>query len=137
VVKYIAVDAPELWDRPDVNIVNVENGLLDVRRRLMVPHSPDLLSPVQIPVRYDPAAHCPAWDKFVAEVFPEDTEGIAWEIPAWLMTPDTSIQKAILLTGDGANGKSTYLRAVLSFIGKQNASAVSLPKLENDRFSAA
>ena len=53
------------------------------------------------------------------------------------MTPDTSIQKAILLTGDGANGKSTYLRAVLSFIGKHNASAVSLHKLENDRFSAA
>ncbi len=137
VVKYIAVDAPELWDSPDANIVNVENGLLDVRKRVLAPHSPDFLSPVQIPVKYDPAAHCPAWDKFIGEVFPEDTEAIAWEIPAWLMTPDTSIQKAILLTGDGANGKSTYLRAVLSFIGKHNASAVSLHKLENDRFSAA
>jgi putative DNA primase/helicase len=137
VVKYIAVDAPELWDRPAANIVNVENGLLDVRKRVLEPHSPDFLSPVQIPVRYVPAAHCPAWDKFIAEVFPEDTEAIAWEIPAWLMTPDTSIQKAILLTGDGANGKSTYLRAVLSFIGKHNASALSLHKLENDRFSAA
>jgi len=136
-VKYIAVDAPELWDCPDSNIANVENGLLDVRKRSLAPHSPEFLSPVQIPVKYDPAAHCQAWDKFIAEVFPEDTEAIAWEIPAWLMTPDTSIQKAILLTGDGANGKSTYLRAVLSFIGKHNASAVSLHKLENDRFSAA
>lgn len=43
------------------------------------------------------------------------------------MTPDTSIQKAILLTGDGADGKSTYLRAMLSFIGKHNSSALSLP----------
>ncbi len=137
VVKYITVDAPELWDCPDSNIVNVENGLLDVRTRSLAPHSPYFLSPVQIPVKYDPAAHCAAWDKFIAEVFPEDTEAIAWEIPAWLMTPDTSIQKAILLTGDGANGKSTYLRAVLSFIGKHKASAVSLHKLENDRFSAA
>lgn len=137
VVKYIAVDAPELWDRPDANVVNVENGLLDVRTRVLAPHSPRFLSPVQIPVKYDPTARCPAWDKFIAEVFPEDTEAIAWEIPAWLMTPDTSIQKAILLTGDGANGKSTYLRAVLAFIGKHNASALSLHKLENDRFSAA
>lgn len=137
VVKYIAVDAPELWDRPDADVVNVENGLLDVRTRVLSPHSPTFMSPVQIPVKYDPAAHCPAWDKFIAEVFPEDTEAIAWEVPAWLMTPDTSIQKAILLTGDGANGKSTYLRAVLSFIGKHNSSALSLHKLENDRFSAA
>jgi putative DNA primase/helicase len=137
VVKYIAVDAPELWDRPDANIVNVENGLLDVGRRALAPHSPTFLSPVQIPVKYDPTAHCPAWDKFIGEVFPEDAEAIAWEVPAWLMTPDTSIQKAILLTGDGANGKSTYLRAVLSFIGKHNSSALSLHKLENDCFSAA
>jgi putative DNA primase/helicase len=40
-------------------------------------------------------------------------------------------------TGDAANGKSTYLRAVLAFTGKHNSSSVSLHKLENDRFSAA
>src|SRR5262249_38580390 len=85
----------------------------------------------------DPLARCPAWDKFISEVFPGDSEAIAWEIPAWLMTPDTSIQKAILLMGDGANGKSTYLRAVLAFIGNHNSAAVSLHRLENDRFSAA
>jgi putative DNA primase/helicase len=137
VVKYIAVDAPELWDRPDANVVNVENGLLDVSTRVLAPHSPRFLSPIQIPVKYEPTARCPAWDTFVAEVFPVDTEALAWEVPAWLMTPDTSIQKAILLIGDGANGKSTYLRAVLAFIGKYNTSALSLHKLENDRFSAA
>ena len=137
VVKYIAVDAPELWDRPDANVVNVENGLLDVRTRLLAPHSPTFLSPVQVPVKFDPAARCPAWDRFIGEVFPEDTEALAWEIPAWLITPNTSIQKAVLLIGDGANGKSTYLGAVLAFIGKYNASAVSLHKLESDRFSVA
>src|SRR5258708_27544575 len=101
------------------------------------PNSADFLSPVQLPVKFAPDARCPKWDKFISEVFPGDAEAIAWEIPAWLMTPDTSIQKAILLMGDGANGKSTYLRAVLAFIGKHNAAAVSLHKLENDRFSAA
>ena len=38
-------------------------------------------------------AHSPrAAEKFIAEVFPEDTEAIAWEIPAWLMTPRRSDQ---------------------------------------------
>ncbi|MBM3739851.1 MAG: DUF3854 domain-containing protein [Acidobacteria bacterium] len=137
VVKYIEVDAPQLWDRPKTDVVNVLNGLLEVSTRTLKPHSADFLSPVQIPVRFDREARCPMWDKFIGEVFPGDSEAIAWEIPAWLATPDTSIQKAVLLTGDGANGKSTYLRAVLAFIGRQNVAAVSLHRLENDRFSVA
>jgi len=137
VVKNIELDAPALWDRPKTDVVNVLNGLLEVATRSLKPHSADFLSPVQIPVKFDPSARCPNWDKFIADVFPGDSEAIAWEIPAWLMTPDTSIQKAILLTGDGANGKSTYLRAVLGFVGRQNVAAISLHRLENDRFSVA
>lgn len=53
------------------------------------------------------------------------------------MTPDTSFQKAILLIGDGANGKSTYLRGVQAFIGKDDTTAVNLHKLESDHFSVA
>src|ERR1039457_1447609 len=43
-----------------------------------------------------------------------ERSAIAWEIPAWLATPDTSIPKAVLLTGDGANGTYTCRRAVLA-----------------------
>jgi P4 family phage/plasmid primase-like protien len=136
-VKYIEVDAAELWERPPIDVVNVLNGLLNVTTGILSDHSANFLSPVQIPVKYDRSAWCPMWDKFIADVFPGDSQAIAWEIPAWLMTPDTSIQKAVLLTGDGANGKSTYLRAVLAFLGRQNVAALSLHRLENDRFSVA
>lgn len=137
VVKYINVDTPILWERPPLDKVNVLNGLLDVATGKLAPHSPDFLSPIQIPVKYDPAARCPHWDAFVASTFPEDAAAIGWEIIAWLMTPDTGMQKAILLIGDGANGKSTYLAALLAFIGRRNVSAVSPHKLEGDRFSVA
>jgi putative DNA primase/helicase len=135
--KYIAVDAPILWERPQRDVVNVLNGLLDVNTRKLAPHSPDFLSPVQLPMKFDPTARCPQWDDFVASTFPEHAEPIAWEIPAWLITPDTSIQKAALLTGEGANGKSTYLRALVAFVGKHNTTAVSLHRLEQDKFAAA
>ena len=67
---------------------------------------------------------------------PPDAHDLAWEIPAWLMLPDTSIQKAVLLTGQGANGKSTWLNLVSTFLGKRNTSGVSLHKLEADKFAA-
>lgn len=137
VVKFIAVDAAVLWERPPVDRINVINGLLDVNTSKLSPHSPDFLSPLQLPVKFDPDARCETWDWFIADVFPGDSSALAWEIPAWLMTPYRAIQKAILLTGDGANGKSTYLRAVLAFLGQRNVCAVSLHRLEVDRFSVA
>ncbi len=137
VVEYIRVDAPQLWERPPLDRVNVLNGIVDVAARTLKPHDPAFLSPVQIPVRFDRDATCPAWERFVASSFPPDAQSVAWEIVAWLMLPDVSIQKAILLIGEGSNGKSVYLCAVIAFLGKRNIATVPLHKLEADRFSAS
>ena len=137
VVEYIQVDAPELWERSPFDVLNVRNGLLTVNTGDLRPHSPDFLSPIQLPVAYEPDATCPHWDKFVGEMFPSDAHDLAYELPAWLMLPDVSIQKAVLFVGEGANGKSTYLTALRAFLGSHNVSGVSLHKLESDRFAAA
>jgi len=136
VVEFIRVDASTLWDRPPLDTLNVANGLLNVTKGTLRPHSPDFLSPVQLPVAFDPAATCPHTDAFVATTYPEDAQEIAWEVFAWLMLPDTSIQKALLYTGDGSNGKSTALTQTTAFLGKANVASVSLQKLEGERFAA-
>ncbi len=137
VVEYIRADAPELWERPPLNEVNVLNGILDVETKRLRDHDPDFMSPVQIPVRYDPAATCPAWEQFVSETFPKDAQDLAFEMPADVITPSRSVQKSILLIGEGSNGKSTYLRALTAFVGSPNTAGVSLHKLESDRFATA
>jgi P4 family phage/plasmid primase-like protien len=138
VIEFIRVDSPLLWERPPLDTLNVLNGLLDVNTLELNPHSPDFLSLIQIPIVYDPTAICPAWDKFINDVFPEDALALGYEIPAYLMTPDTSIQKAaILLAGEGGTGKSTELEGVRAFIGKGNTSSLSLQKLESDRFASS
>jgi putative DNA primase/helicase len=53
------------------------------------------------------------------------------------MCPDASIQRAMLLQGLGGNGKSTYLRGVIAFLGRLNIASLSLQKLELDRFAVA
>lgn len=137
VVEYIGVDARELWERPPLDTINVKNGLLRISDRVLLPHSPDHLSPVQLNVTYDPEATCPRIDQFVGKVFPPDAHVLAWEVPAWLMRPDASIQKAVLLTGEGANGKSTWLTLLTTFLGRRNTAAVSLHKLEANPFAPA
>ena len=137
VAAYIAADAPELWERPPLDRLNLANGILNVNERRLHPHTPEFLSPVQLPVAFDPAATCLVWERFCGEVFPPDCANLPWELAAWLMLPITDIQKAVLLLGGGANGKSTFLAALTRFLGRENVAARTLHALEANRFATA
>ena len=126
-----------LWERPPVDTLNCRNGLLDVHTRELRPHDPAFLSPVQIGVNFDPQATCPAIDQFVRDVFHQDSQHVPFELAGWLMLPNTSIQKAVLLLGEGSNGKSVYLTLLQQFLDFTNVSGLSLHRIESDRFSAA
>jgi hypothetical protein len=126
VVEYLRVDAPTLWESPPLNLINLKNGLFDLASRELLDHVPAHLASLQLPVAYYARATCPAWEQFIGEVFPPDAQDLAYEIIAWLMSADTSIQKAILLEGKGGNGKSTYLRAVSAFLGRHNIASLSV-----------
>jgi putative DNA primase/helicase len=137
VESWISADARELWERPPLDVLNCRNGLLKVESRTLAPHSPEHLSGVQIAATFDPDARCPHIDQFIRDVFPADTWHLPAEVTAWLMLPDMSIQKAVLLLGEGSNGKSIWMTLLLTFLGKENVSALSLHRLEADKFSAA
>ncbi|MGD0653130.1 MAG: phage/plasmid primase, P4 family [Thermoguttaceae bacterium] len=136
VVEFVRVDAPELPDRPRMDLVNVLNGMVRADG-VLLPHDPKYLSVVQLPVKYDPAATCPNIEAFVKSTFPTDAHDLAWEIPGVLMVPATWLQKAILLLGEGCNGKSVWLSLLTRFLGRHNIAAIPLHKLEADKFSVS
>lgn len=137
VVKYLAVDAGELWERPPLDAINLKNGILRLPKRELVPHSDDFLTHVQLPVEFRPTAKCNFWNWFFQEVLPPDCQEFIWELLAWLMLPHTHIQKAVLFFGEGGNGKGIAISAIRSFLGRANVSAVSLHSLASNRFAAA
>lgn len=137
VVEYIATDAPLLSETPPADAINVRNGLIDIATGELRPHTPDFISTTQLPIAFDANASCPAIEAFVAQIFPDDALPLAWEIPAYCMTPDISAQKAVLLLGKGGNGKSTWLALLRRFLGEDNICSTSLHSLEANRFSAA
>lgn len=137
VAAYISADAPLVWERPPVHEVNVANGILDVLTGKRGEHDPDYLSVIQLPVTYDARATCPNWDRFVATTFAEDARRIAWEILADAMTTNRSDQRALLLLGEGENGKSRFLAALRAFLGAANVHTASLHQLSDNRFERA
>ena len=129
VLSWLSDFATRLWDTPPLDRVNVRNGILDIQTKELAPHSKDFLSPVQIDAEWDPGAECPRIDRFIAEVFPPDSEQLFFELAGLYITPDTRQQVAVMLTGNGANGKSVTIELITRLLGHRNVSNVSLQEI--------
>ena len=137
--EWVTIPSPKLWERPPLNRINLLNGILDLESGRLTPHTPNWLSPVQLPVIYDPSAACPQWESFLESVLPQDVfeAEVAFQLVALLMIPFTSAQRALLLRGPRGTGKSRFLTGLRAFLGPENTSSKSLHALEENRFTTA
>jgi P4 family phage/plasmid primase-like protien len=117
-------------------LINVANGMLNWRTGELLPHDPKYLSLSQIPVPWEPEARSAKLDEFLNSVLPPDALQTAEEFIGYLLIPSTEFAKALVLVGEGGNGKSTFLRLVSALLGKKNISNCSLHSLSENRFTA-
>lgn len=122
---------------PDAQYINVHNGRLDWVTGNLEKHTPTVFTTVQLPVEYDPTATCPTFDEYLKTTFDIDMPPLIEEILGWCLIPDRRFEHAIMLTGEGANGKSVFLDLVGYLLGESNVSNVALQDLEENRFRAA
>ena len=120
---------------PTEPLLNVKNGMLDLRDGKLHPHDPKYMSSQQIPVEWHPDAKCPVYDKWVVSMT-DDVPDLE-ESVSLMLDPTRSPTKAPFLYGPSRSGKSTYLRLIQSVAGRENCSSVSLAQLTEDKFSAA
>jgi putative DNA primase/helicase len=139
VQEWVLLASPGLWEEPPLDRINLSNGIYNLVTGKLEPHSTDWLSPIQLPITYNPNADCPAWDKFLESVLPVDVcqAEVTFQLAALLMIPYTAAQKALLLQGGRGTGKSRFLFGLRSFLGARNCAAKSLHTLEENRFASA
>lgn len=121
----------------DPAILNVKNGLLDVRTGQFRPHHPEHLSISQMPVNYDPRALCSNFVRFLRETLEPEHIGTIVKILGYLLYKKSVYHKAFMLYGEGSNGKSTLINTIEAFVGKENRATVSLQDLSTNRFAKA
>lgn len=66
-VAHLFAVAPRLAEHPPLGRINCRNGIFDLATGELAPHDPALLTPVQIPVDFDPEAECPRSRAFSAK----------------------------------------------------------------------
>ena len=120
------------------NLVPLKNGVLDIDTIELKPHSPEYMFFNLLPLEYDPDATCPKIKKFLAEITAtkEDVD-LLLEVIGYCLHRDYIIAKALMLVGEGSNGKSTFLALAKTFLGIENVSGRSLQDLEEHRFVKA
>jgi P4 family phage/plasmid primase-like protien len=115
----------------ELEIINVKNGLLNIRTRELLPHTSDYLSLNQIPITYDAQAKAPKYEQFCKDVFYPDQIRTANEIVAYTFIRKNIYQYWFVLIGNGGNGKNVFIGIITGLHGKKNISNVPLAHLGN------
>lgn len=134
--------APPVWldghGPPPLEIVALRNGLLHVPTGELLPPSPRFFTRNALDMDFAADAPPPAeWLRFVAEVFPDPAAAeLLQDWFGYLLLPETSLQKIMLLVGPTRSGKGV-IQHVITALGREagrhaRAGAVRQPHHRRD-----
>jgi putative DNA primase/helicase len=125
-----------LDDRETSPVIAVANGLLVLKGRTLLPHSPLYFNVTAVTFDYDPDAPKPeVWLKFLIELWPDDEASRAalGEWFGYVISGLLYIQKILVMIGPTSGGKGLIARILTRLIGSQNVCGPTLNSL-NDSF---
>lgn len=137
-----------LTERTELNAhpvwwINVRNGMLDLKTLELHPHDPSYKSINQIPWEYDEtkAASCMGAGSdtalFLTSLIPNRENLVMFlQYAGYCMTTDMSLQRFMIIRGEGGTGKSVLLRMVERMVGEKNYCNMTMQNL-NTRFAPA
>ena len=116
-------------DLEPLELLACRNGLLHIPTRQLVPPTPAFFTLTGLDFDYDPAAPEPVrWYRFLHDLWPEDPQSQA-TLQEWMgytLTPDTRLQKALLVVGPKRSGKGTIARVKRRLIGERHVCGPTL-----------
>ena len=121
----------------NIDKIALLNGILDLNSMEIEAPTAGNFILAQIPVIYDAKVDCPAIKKYLVEVFSKYWLPTIQEYIGYCLLRAMLFHKLLLLIGEGANGKSVFLRLVSAFLGSKNCANVPLQQLCYDKFSLA
>lgn len=130
------VKSDELNRRQD--IINFQNGMLDLNSMTLFPHSPEIYSTIQIPCEWTgTGGESPVFDTYLETLTNGDKQlqRLLLEYMGLVISnvPGYVTKSALFLAGAGDTGKSKYLELLAGLIGADNYSETDLSRIE-ERF---
>lgn len=123
--------------RRDVIKVNLTNGTFQIttKTQTLRPPNPDDFLTYQLPFAYNPQAQALRFRAYLNKVLPDlELQYILAEFIGYVFVSPSKLklEKALLLYGSGANGKSVFFEVITALLGPDNVSHYSLQSLTNE-----
>ena len=120
----------------DESVINFKNGLLRLSTMELEPHTPEVLSTIQLDCEWNGTdAQTPVFDSYLAMLsdFDWDTQKLLLQFigAALSNVRGYRYKKALFLCGEGDTGKSQLKVLTERLLGPDNHAAVDLPDLES------
>lgn len=121
---YLPAPSPQA----DKVLINLQNGTMEFQATgwKLRKFDPDDFLTYQLPFNFDPDASCLLFDKYLAEVLPDENSRLIIQEYAGYIFTELNLEKMLMLTGPGSNGKSVFFNIISALVGKQNILNYSL-----------
>lgn len=119
----------------DPHLLNLRNGIFDLRTGTLSPHTPDALQSVRIEASYkegllEDEEQGKFFRGFLKKSVPDEgVQAVVQEMFGYCLTGFTQAQKFFVLDGVARSGKSTLIKLLESMIDHENISHVRLQDL--------
>ena len=113
-------------------LINLHNGTYEVTPdgMRMREHNPEDFLTYILPFAYKPDAKAPLFMEYLTRVLPDtESQQVLQEFHGYVFTRDLKLEKALLLYGTGANGKSVQFEITKALLGSNNMSTKGLGEL--------
>jgi len=118
--------------RDDVVRINLLNGTLEINQQgyQLKDHTSDDYITYVLPFEYDEQKSAPVFQRYLDKVLPdESSQMVLQEFMGYVFVKHLKLEKALILLGEGQNGKSVMFEIVMELLGRVNVSTKSLGDL--------
>lgn len=118
--------------------IPVQNGVFNLETWQLEDFSPEIITRNKIPVPYVPDAYYEVTDKTLDKIAVNDKKirMLLEEILGYILFRRNEFAAMFVLTGDGSNGKSSFLKMIRKLVGYENTASLDLKELDQ-RFKTA
>lgn len=119
-------------------ILDLENGVYCMKKNRLLPHDRKYLSTIRIPYKYEPKAQCPLWIAFMNSSLEGNAERISalQEFMGYCLGRDNHFHRALILLGEGRNGKGTTFHIIRKLVGAENGTSLTLSQMTDKNMAA-
>lgn len=131
-------DGQEFDEEPTPYLINVLNGIVDIRTGKLMPHSPEHNFTWKFNVAFNPSADCPKYRHMISEtLFHEEAVKFFQEFAGYTLERTHRFKDGLIFVGETHSGKTRLLIPLSELHGHSRTSFKNLNDFKDDNFSVS